>query len=151
MLPGSVGDRAENILGTVLKNQRFNYKLPARIPQTMLGPGKASRPRGSLCSFGSSVGLESPTIHCKTGSLYPEPIPNSLYSKSRERPVASFQQQSGHRGMEATAMEQWMEEEMATHLSILAWRIPRTEEPGGLQSMGPTWLVSNFLVRPASS
>ena len=24
----------------------------------------------------------------------------------------------------------------ATHSSILAWRIPRTEEPGGLQSMG---------------
>ena len=24
-----------------------------------------------------------------------------------------------------------------THSSILAWRIPRTEEPGGLQSMGP--------------
>ena len=27
-------------------------------------------------------------------------------------------------------------EAMATHSSILAWRIPRTEEPGGLQSMG---------------
>ena len=26
-------------------------------------------------------------------------------------------------------------EEMATHASILAWRIPWTEEPGGLQSM----------------
>ena len=25
---------------------------------------------------------------------------------------------------------------MATHCSILAWRIPWTEEPGGLQSMG---------------
>ena len=25
---------------------------------------------------------------------------------------------------------------MAAHASILAWRIPRTEEPGGLQSMG---------------
>jgi len=25
---------------------------------------------------------------------------------------------------------------MVTHSSILAWRIPRTEEPGGLQSMG---------------
>ena len=25
---------------------------------------------------------------------------------------------------------------MATHSSILAWRIPRTEEPGGSQSMG---------------
>ena len=27
-------------------------------------------------------------------------------------------------------------EEMATHSSILAWRIPWTEEPGGLQSTG---------------
>ena len=28
------------------------------------------------------------------------------------------------------------EKEMATHVSILAWEIPWTEEPGGLQSMG---------------
>ena len=30
-----------------------------------------------------------------------------------------------------------LEEEMATYSSILAWEIPWTEEPGGLQSMGP--------------
>ena len=30
-----------------------------------------------------------------------------------------------------------LQEVMATHSSILAWRIPRTEEPGGLQFMGP--------------
>ena len=29
-----------------------------------------------------------------------------------------------------------LEEGMETHSSIFAWRIPRTEEPGGLQSMG---------------
>ena len=29
-----------------------------------------------------------------------------------------------------------LEKEMATHSSILAWRIPGTEEPGGLPSMG---------------
>ena len=29
-----------------------------------------------------------------------------------------------------------LEKEMATHSSILAWRIPWTEEPGGLQSIG---------------
>ena len=29
-----------------------------------------------------------------------------------------------------------LEKEMAIHSSILAWRIPWTEEPGGLQSMG---------------
>ena len=29
-----------------------------------------------------------------------------------------------------------LEEEMATHSSILAWKIPWTEKPGGLQFMG---------------
>ena len=29
-----------------------------------------------------------------------------------------------------------LEKEMATHSSVLAWRIPETGEPGGLQSMG---------------
>ena len=29
-----------------------------------------------------------------------------------------------------------LEEEMTTHSSILAWKIPRAEEPGGLQSTG---------------
>ena len=29
-----------------------------------------------------------------------------------------------------------LEKEMATHFSILAWRIPATEEPGGLPSLG---------------
>ena len=32
--------------------------------------------------------------------------------------------------------EDSLEEEMATHSSILAWGNPWTEEPGGLQSMG---------------
>ena len=33
-------------------------------------------------------------------------------------------------------LEDPLEKEMATHSSILAWKIPWTEEPGGLQSMG---------------
>ena len=32
--------------------------------------------------------------------------------------------------------EDALEKEMAAHSSILAWKIPWTEEPGGLQSMG---------------
>ena len=31
----------------------------------------------------------------------------------------------------------WRREGMAIHSSILAWKIPRTEEPDGLQSIGP--------------
>ena len=39
-----------------------------------------------------------------------------------------------------------LEKEIATHSGILAWRIPRTEEPGGLQSIGwQSWTrLSNF-------
>ena len=37
---------------------------------------------------------------------------------------------------EDTGQEDPLEKGMATHSSILAWRIPRTEEPGRLQSMG---------------
>ena len=33
-----------------------------------------------------------------------------------------------------------LEEGIATHFSILAWRISWTEEPGGLQSMGSQWV-----------
>ena len=39
-------------------------------------------------------------------------------------------------GFSSLGWEDPLEEEMATHSSILAWRIPVTEEPGGLQSMG---------------
>ena len=42
--------------------------------------------------------------------------------KNSENPVRSLGQ------------EDPLEEEMATHLNILAWRIPWTEEPGGLHS-----------------
>ena len=34
------------------------------------------------------------------------------------------------------SQEDLLEKRMATHSSILAWRIPWTEQPGGLQSMG---------------
>ena len=37
---------------------------------------------------------------------------------------------------QSLGQEDPLEEIMATHTSILAWEIPWTEEPGGLQSMG---------------
>ena len=41
---------------------------------------------------------------------------------------------------ETLGREDPLEKEMATHSSILAWRIPWTEKPGGLQSMeSPSW------------
>ena len=38
--------------------------------------------------------------------------------------------------VQSLGWEDPLETGMATHSSILAWRIPWTEEPGGLQSMG---------------
>ena len=45
--------------------------------------------------------------------------------------------------------EDLLEEGMATHSSVLAWEIPRTEEPGRLQSMGldTTELLSMHIMR----
>ena len=39
-------------------------------------------------------------------------------------------------GVQSLGQEDSLEEEMANHSSILAWRNPWTEEPGGLQPMG---------------
>ena len=38
--------------------------------------------------------------------------------------------------VQSLGQEDTLEKQIATHSSILAWRIPWTEEPGGLQSMG---------------
>ena len=55
--------------------------------------------------------------------------------------------------MQETWLETWVqsldqedpvEKEMATHSSILAWKIPWTEEPGGLQSMRSQRVGHNF-------
>ena len=42
-----------------------------------------------------------------------------------------------------------LEEDMVTHSSILAWRIPRTEEPGGLQPRGSHRIRHDWATQPA--
>ena len=49
--------------------------------------------------------------------------------------VKEFACNAGDLGLIAR-LESSLEKGMATHSSVLAWRIPWTEEPGGLQSMG---------------
>ena len=39
-------------------------------------------------------------------------------------------------GVPSLGLEDPLEKGVATHSIILAWKTPRTEEPGGLQSMG---------------
>ena len=55
----------------------------------------------------------------------------SLIAQSVKNPPAMQQTQ-----VQSLGWEDPLEKEMASHSSILAWKIPRTEEPGRLQPMG---------------
>ena len=47
--------------------------------------------------------------------------------------------------VQSLGQEDPLEEDMATHSSILAWRIPGTEEPEGLQSIRSSVLTTKFV------
>ena len=46
--------------------------------------------------------------------------------------------------VQSLGQEDPLEKEMATHSSILAWKIPWTEDPDGLQSMGSQRVRHNW-------
>ena len=49
--------------------------------------------------------------------------------------------------IQSLGWEDPLEEEMATHTSILAWTIPWTEEPGSLQSMGSQKVRHDLVIK----
>ena len=56
--------------------------------------------------------------------------------------------------VQSLSWEDLLEKEIATHSSILAWEIPWTEEPGGLQSIGSqkSWTqISDYIAAAAVS
>ena len=55
----------------------------------------------------------------------------SLVARSVKNPPAVLEMQ-----VQSLGQEDALAKEMATHSSIFAWKIPRAEYPGGLQSMG---------------
>ena len=50
--------------------------------------------------------------------------------------LSPAKQETKETQVRSSGQEDPLEETMATHPSVLAWKIPGTEEPGGLQSMG---------------
>ena len=58
----------------------------------------------------------------------------NLYAQQVKNPPAM--QETQETWVQFLGWEDSLKEEIATHSNILAWRIPWTEEPGGLQSMG---------------
>ena len=68
------------------------------------------------------------SLSCQKGYYWSNCVPaGSVIKIPPARQETRVQSQAG---------EDLLQEGMATHSSILAWRIPWTEEPGGLQSMG---------------
>ena len=69
-----------------------------------------------------------------------EPIGHAVSIRPGVRKLTGFRGSSGGKESACNAgdlgWEDPLEEGRATHSSLLAWRIPWTEEPGGLQSMG---------------
>ena len=63
--------------------------------------------------------------------LHPTPAPTPLMAQVVKNLPAMQEIQ-----VQSLGQEDPLEKEMATYSGILAWRIPWTEEPGGLQSMG---------------
>ena len=53
-------------------------------------------------------------------------------------------------GVLSLGWEDLLEKEMATHSSTLAWEIPWTEEPSGLQSTGVTKVRQDLATKPPS-
>ena len=53
--------------------------------------------------------------------------------------------------LEVISKEDPLDKEMATHSSILAWEIPWTEEPAGLQSLGSQRLGHNLATKQQQS
>ena len=50
--------------------------------------------------------------------------------------------------VQSLGLEEPLEKRMAPHFSVLTWRIPWTEEPGGLQSMGSHGIRHSRVTNP---
>ena len=99
-------------------------RFPATLPRTGSWPALQMSPPGSRTedaslSLTASVARRIFTGGRPGGSVVKNPPANA-----------------GETGDAGSVPEDPLKEEMATHSSVLAWRTPWTEKPGGLQSMG---------------
>ena len=86
------------------------------------------------------------------GPVTPDPCPgHQLIIIPSSVPLAVLQTVTTNRELHALynySFYFFMEKEMTTHSSILAWEIPWTEEPGGLLSMGLQRLRHDLATKP---
>ena len=110
----------------------WKIRCPWNFPGKIIGVGCQSLPQGIFLTHGWKLGLQ----HCRQthyrlshqGRLY-------LYTYILAQMVKHLPT-IRETLVRSLAREDPLEKEMANHSSTLAWKIPWTEEPGRLQSMG---------------
>ena len=118
-------------------NRKWNISHPCNV---MGFPGN-SADKESACKAGDSGSVPASGSSPGEGIGYPLQYSwVSLVAQTVKNPPAMWKT----RALQSLGWENPLEEEMATHFSILAWRIPWTEEPGGFTVHGVakswTWL-----------
>ena len=83
----------------------------------------------NACFLGSTDGTESA---CNAGDLGSIPVLGTSLVAQMVKHLPTMRETQ----VQSLDWEDPLEKEMATHSGILAWKIPRTEEPGGLQLWG---------------
>ena len=121
---------------SVVSNSLWLYGLQhARLPCCSSSPGACSNPcpLSQWChpTMSSSVAPFSSCLQSFPASGSNHPICSILLWKLKQTEIYIH-------------MHIQLEEDMAPHSSVLAWRIPWTEEPGGLQSMGSQRVRHNW-------
>ena len=104
-------EKSRDFWGLIYTNQDPCVAYRILVPQPEV------EPRPSVKSYWTSRGFPA-----KAAFLVAQMVKNLLAMQETQ--------------VQSLGWEDPLEEEVATHSSILAWRIPWTEEPGGLQSMG---------------
>ena len=108
-------------------------------------------------SYQAGRAIRVPSVsHCSYKSSWSTINPDSMYVHSPTSLVAQTVKPlpaMWETWVQSLGLEDSLEKEMATHSSTLAWKIPWTEEPGRLQSMGwqrvgHNWVTSLHLPKP---
>ena len=89
-----------------------------------------------LWPLGSSVFVACVIFSCGMWDLHIFPSLEGVPCGSAVKKILLPMQETQERQVWSLSQEDSPEKEMATHSSILAWKISQTEEPGRLQSMG---------------
>ena len=107
----------------------------ARLREPCLAPSTWTFGLGCLCVAHREIAWPWPPVKgCKEVKLT-QPLPEVCQSRRHLQELnGSYGKESAYNAGDMVFYP--LEKEMATHSSILAWKIPWTEEPGGLQSMG---------------